>query len=89
MEAQGSLSIGSTITLHCSVTPRPHSPVTYTWGTSVGRIPYTSTHAFSPDATLVIHSSDTKLGHCYCTVKVNGATIGTGVTRLEVDSNIV
>ena len=70
------------------MTPRPHPPVTYTWRTIAGgSISHTS--AASPDATVVIRSYHTKHGHYYCTVKQNGAIIGTGVTRLEIDSNIV
>ena len=86
IETQGSLSIGSTITLHCNVTPRPHSPVTYTWRTTAaGRISYNTA---SPNATVVIRSYHAKYGHYYCTVKQTGAIIGTGVARLEIDSNI-
>ena len=83
--AQGSLFIGSTITLHCSVTPRPHPPVAYMWRTTAaGSILHTS--AASPNATVVIRSYHSKHGYYYCTVKQNGATIGTRVTRLEIDS---
>ena len=87
IETKGSLSIGSMITLHCSVTPRPHPPVTYMWRTTAaGGISHTNTA--SPDATVVIRSYHAKHGHYYCTVKQNGATIGTRVARLEIDSNV-
>ena len=80
--------IGSTITLHCNVTPRPHPPVAYMWRTTAaGRISHTN--IASPNATVVIDSYYAKHRHYYCIVKQSGATIGTGVTRLEIDSNIV
>ena len=81
------MTIGSTITLHCNVSPRPHSAVTYMWRTTAAdRISHTNTA--SPDATVVIDLYYVKHRHYYCTVKQNGTTIGTGVARLEIDSNI-
>ena len=90
VEAQGSLAIGSMITLHCNVTPRPFQPLTYIWRTtSTAGVRISHTSATSPNATVVIQPHHTKHGHYYCIVKKNGSTIGTGVTRIEIHSNNV
>ena len=84
IETRGSFSIGSTITLHCNVTPRPVQPFTYLWRTTTGvSISHISTAL--PNATVVVQPYHTKYGHYYCIVKKNEFTIGTGVTRIEID----
>ena len=90
IEAQGSPFIGSTITLHCNVTPRPVQPLTYIWRTTYytgASISHAS--ATSPNATVVIQPYHTKHGHYYCIIKKNESTIGTGVTKIEIHSNTV
>ena len=86
IEAQGSLFIGSTITLHCNVTPRPVQPLTYIWRTTA-RASISHTSATSPNATVVIQPYHTKHGHYYCVIKKNESTIGTGVITIEIHSN--
>ena len=83
--AQESVSIGSKVTLYCRVSPKPVQPVTYEWRHTVpGAITQTSTSL--PNATIVISSLHPKYGHYYCTVQRYGAILGTGVIRIEVES---
>ena len=73
--------------MHCSVSPRPHQPVTYQWRTTAATgVILSDTSAVSPNATVVIQSSVTKYVYCYCIVKQTGTTIGTGVIRITVNS---
>ena len=67
------------------MSPTPVQPVTYEWRTTaLGAVTQTSTSL--PNATTVIQSSHAKYGHYYCIVKQYGATLGTGVIRIEVES---
>ena len=84
---RGPYSIGSKNTMHCNVSPRPHLPVTYQWRTTAATgVILSDTSAVSPNATVVIQSSATKYVYCYCIVKQTGTTIGTGVTRIAINS---
>ena len=83
---QGPYSIGSKNTIHCNVSPRPHLPVTYQWRTTATGVILSDTSAVSPNATVVIQPSATKYVYCYCIVKQTGTTIGTGVIRIDINS---
>ena len=68
------------------MSPKPAQPVTYIWmGTSDG-VSISHTSALSSNAKVSIQPIAPKHGHYYCTVKQNGATLGTGVTRIQIDS---
>ena len=85
-EPQEPYSIGSKNTIHCNVSPRPHLPVTYQWRTTATGVILSDTSAVSPNATVVIQPSATKYVYCYCIVKQTGTTIGTGVIRIDINS---
>ena len=86
---KGPYSIGSKNTIHCNVSPRPHLPVTYQWRTTATGVILSDTSAVSPNATVVIQPSATKYVYCYCIVKQTGTTIGTGVIRIDINSETV
>ena len=85
-EVQEPYSIGSKNTIHCNVSPKPHLPVTYQWRTTATGVILSDTSAVSPNATVVIQPSATKYVYCYCIVKQTGTTIGTGVIRIDINS---
>ena len=88
VEAQDSFSIGGKNTIHCSVSPKPAQPVTYIWRETSDGVSISHTSALSSNALVLIQSFAPKYVNYYCIVNQNGATLGMGVTRIQINSEI-
>ena len=83
----GSYEIGSTIELHCSVTPHPGNGVTYQWTNHHPTASITNSDDTSPNATLLIHPGHPYKVIYFCHISNTNTQLGVGSIVIQVEGN--
>ena len=84
----GPYEIGSTIALHCSVTPHPGNRVTYQWTDYHPTTSVTNTSHTSPNATLLILPGHPYKVTYFCHISNTTTQLGVGSITIHVEGNI-
>ena len=83
----GPYEIGSTIALHCSVTPHPGNRVTYQWTDYHPTASITNSDRTSPNATLLILPGHPYKVTYFCHILNTTTQLGVGRITIQVEGN--